>query len=187
MAEDLQPKLESTKGDGAKFRVKAPQLTLPKGGGAIRSNRGKVRSKSCNWYRVSGGSRFFASPGRAGFGPQISVTYDSGTGNGPFGFRWSVAIKAISRKTDKGFPQYIDGNESGACILAGSEDLVPSLVEAGGGQWSRDVRERNVYGKQYKVHRYRPRVEGLFSRIEAGSVLPTPPTRAAPKQIKRGS
>ncbi len=26
------------------------------------------------------------SPGRSGFGPQLSLSYDSGAGNGPFGF-----------------------------------------------------------------------------------------------------
>ena len=28
------------------------------------------------------------SPGRTGFGPELSLTYDSGAGNGPFGFGW---------------------------------------------------------------------------------------------------
>ena len=32
--------------------------------------------------------------------------------------------------------------------------------------WTRDVSTRTVYGKQYSIHRYRPRVEGLFARIE---------------------
>ena len=35
-----------------------------------------------------------ASPGRGGFGPQLSLSYDSGSGNGPFGFGWSLAIPA---------------------------------------------------------------------------------------------
>jgi hypothetical protein len=30
------------------------------------------------------------SPGRAGFGPQLSLSYDSGSGNGPFDFGWSL-------------------------------------------------------------------------------------------------
>jgi hypothetical protein len=34
-------------------------------------------------------------------------------------------------------------------------------------EWIRDVTpSRTVYMKQYEIHRYRPRVEGLFSRIE---------------------
>ena len=42
------------------------------------------------------------SPGRSGFGPQLSLSYDSGAGNGPFGFGWSFALPSISYKTDKG-------------------------------------------------------------------------------------
>ena len=64
------------------------------------------------------------SPGRAGFGPQLALAYDSGAGNGPFGFGWSLAIPAITRKTDKGLPQYFDADESDVFILSGAEDLV---------------------------------------------------------------
>ena len=32
------------------------------------------------------------SPGRSGFGPQLSLNYDSGAGNGPFGFGWSLGL-----------------------------------------------------------------------------------------------
>ena len=32
------------------------------------------------------------SPGRSGFGPQLALTYDSGSGNGPFGFGWSLSL-----------------------------------------------------------------------------------------------
>jgi hypothetical protein len=48
------------------------------------------------------------SPGRGGFGPQLSLSDDSGTGNGLFGFGWSLSLPAISRKTDKGLPRYRD-------------------------------------------------------------------------------
>jgi hypothetical protein len=46
------------------------------------------------------------SPGRAGFGPSLSLTYDSGAGNGPFGLGWKLALPAITRKSDKGLPRY---------------------------------------------------------------------------------
>ena len=43
---------------------------------------------------------------------------------------------------------------------------MPALVQAGG-QWTRDVTPaRSVYGNQYAIHRYRPRVDSLFARIE---------------------
>ena len=48
-------------------------------------------------------------PGRNGFQPQLSLTYSTGNGNGPFGLGWSLSIPGISRKTSKGVPRY-DGS-----------------------------------------------------------------------------
>ena len=45
-------------------------------------------------------------PRPLGLWPQLSLSYDSGAGNGPFGFGWSLSLPAITRKTDKGLPQY---------------------------------------------------------------------------------
>jgi hypothetical protein len=116
----------------------------------------------------------YATPGRSGFGPQLSLSYDSGHGNSPFGFGWSLDLPSITRKTDKGLPQYRDTEESDTFILSGTEDLVPSLVDTESG-WIRDILPaRTVYGKQYGIHRYRPRVEGLFSRIERWTNLSDP-------------
>src|SRR5689334_9907024 len=100
------------------------------------------------------------SPGRSGFGPQLVLSYDSGSGNGPFGFGWSLSLPAITRKTDKGLPQYLDSEESDVFILSGSEDLVPVLNQGG-----TRYEDTNTF-PGYVVHRYRPRVEGLFARIE---------------------
>ena len=100
------------------------------------------------------------SPGRAGFGPHLDLTYDSGSGNGPFGFGWSLSIPSISRKTDKGLPRYDDADESDIFILSGAEDLVPLLRPDS----SRDTDHVSVPG--FTIDRYRPRIEGLFARIE---------------------
>ena len=106
------------------------------------------------------------SPGRSGFGPQLSLSYDSGAGNGPFGFGWSLAVPSITRKTDKGLPKYEDAIESDVFVLSGAEDLVPMLVEVAG-QWIREVLPlRTINGDAFRIQRYRPRVEGLFARIE---------------------
>ena len=67
------------------------------------------------------------SSGRSGFGPQLSLSYDSGAGNGPLGFGWHLPLPSITRKTDKGLPQYWDSAESDVYILSGAEDLVPVL------------------------------------------------------------
>jgi RHS repeat-associated protein len=97
------------------------------------------------------------SPGRSGFGPQLSLSYDSGAGNGPFGLGWNFSLPAITRKTDKGLPEYRDAEESDVFILSGSEDLVPILEPNG---------LRTIDGVSYHTKRYQPRIEGLFARIE---------------------
>src|SRR5262249_3911329 len=142
----------------------SPSISLPKGGGAIRGIGEKFAANP-----VTGTGSLsvpiFTSPGRAGFGPPLSLSYDSGSGNGPFGFGWDLSLPSITRKTDKGLPRYLDAEESDTFILSGAEDLVPVLVEANG-QWQRDADVRMVDGTEYSIRRYRPRIEGLFARIE---------------------
>src|SRR5512146_2273094 len=96
----------------------APAIALPKGGGAIRGIGEKF---AANPVTGTGSMSvpIAASPGRSGFGPQLSLSYDSGAGNGPFGFGWSLALPAITRKTDKGLPLYDDADESDVFILSG--------------------------------------------------------------------
>src|SRR5436305_1389282 len=108
-----------------------PAIALPKGGGAIR---GVGEKFAANPVTGTGSITvpLAVSPGRSGFGPQLSLSYDSGAGNGPFGFGWTLSLPAISRKTDKGLPQYLDAEESDVYILSGAEDLVPVLSPAGG-------------------------------------------------------
>ena len=145
-----------------KFFVQAPSLALPKGGGAIRSIGEKFTSNP-----VTGSGALAVpittSPGRSGFTPQLSLSYDSGSGNGPFGLGWSLSLPSIIRRTDKGLPRYQDEKESDTFILSGAEDLVPVLVQDGAGQW---VRETVPPRDGYTITRYRPRIEGLFARIE---------------------
>jgi len=142
-----------------------PSISLPKGGGAIRGIDAKF---SANPVTGTGSMTVFiaTSPGRAGFGPQLSLSYDSGAGNGPFGFGWSLSLPSITRKTEKGLPRYDDVEESDGFILSGNEDLVPLLVEEDG-QWRRKHEDRTLDdGVTYSIFSYRPRIEGLFARIE---------------------
>src|ERR1700710_3036632 len=82
---------------------RAPSLSLPKGGGAVRGIGEKFAANP-----VTGTGSLtvpiYTSPGRSGFGPQFSLSYNSGSGNGPFGFGWSLAVPSITRKPDKGLP-----------------------------------------------------------------------------------
>lgn len=144
----------------------APSISLPKGGGAIRGIGEKFAANPA----TGTGSMtvpIATSPGRAGFGPQLSLSYDSGSGNGPFGFGWRLALPSITRKTDKGLPQYSDAEESDVFILSGAEDLVPALKQDDLGNWAPDEFEH----EGYEVKRYRPRIEGLFARIERWTKL----------------
>jgi RHS repeat-associated protein len=131
-----------------------PAISLPKGGGAIRGIGEKFGANPVTGT-ASVSVPIFTSPGRSGFGPSLSLSYDSGSGNGPFGFGWNLSVPSISRKTDKGLPLYRDGaeEESDVFVLSGSEDLVPVL-------------KQDPPRGDYIVRRYRPRIEGLFARIE---------------------
>lgn len=161
-------------GDGGKgFAVSAPSVSLPKGGGAIRGIGEKF---AANPVTGTGSTSvpIATSPGRSGFGPELSLSYDSGTGNGPFGFGWSLSLPSISRKTDRGLPRYRDTEESDVFLLSGAEDLVPVLEEdEENGARHRHEARRTVDGVEYLVRRYRPRVEGLFARIERWTAVET--------------
>jgi RHS repeat-associated protein len=134
-----------------------PAVSLPKGGGAIK---GMGEKFAANPVTGTGSMSvpIATSPGRSGFGPQLSVSYDSGAGNGIFGLGWNLSLPSITRKTDKGLPRYWDAEESDVFILSGAEDLVPVLKADG----TVDEFERDGY----RIRRYRPRIEGLFARIE---------------------
>jgi RHS repeat-associated protein len=156
---------ESGKDAASSDKSAIPSISFPKGGGAIH---GMGEKFAANPVTGTGSMSvpIATSPGREGFGPQLLLSYDSGAGNGPFGFGWSLSIPSISRKTDKGLPQYRDSDESDVYILSGAEDLVPVLIE-NGGTWEREIIAlRIVENKTYSIQRYRPRIEGLFARIE---------------------
>jgi len=100
------------------------------------------------------------SPARSGFEPKLALTYDSGSVNGPFGVGWHLSLPSITRKTDRGLPRYLDDEESDVYILAGAEDLVP-VTKNDGTRWFDDTSAPG-----WVIHRYRPRCEGLFARVE---------------------
>lgn len=73
-------------------------------------------------------------------------------------------------------PKYQDADESDVFILSAAEDLVQVLLE-NGGKWEREVLPPRMVGgprpgfvpgarKSSRIQRYRPRIEGLFGRIE---------------------
>ncbi|HEY3132259.1 MAG TPA: SpvB/TcaC N-terminal domain-containing protein [Acidobacteriota bacterium] len=159
----LQPPAKTDEAKDPRFSP--PAVSLPKGGGAIKGIGEKFAANP-----VTGtGSLTIPlplSPGRSGFTPALTLSYDSGAGNGPYGFGWSVGYPSITRRTDRGLPRYLDNQESDVFILSGAEDLVPILNPDG----SRFEQQRNGF----RITRYRPRIEGLFARIERWTKLKDP-------------
>lgn len=154
--------VQQTRGNGGDVPASTSAvqaISLPKGGGAMRGIGEKFAINP-----VTGTASLTIpialSPGRSNFGPKLQLAYDSGSGNGIFGFGWSLSLPAISRKTAKGLPRYRDDEESDDFILSGSEDLVP-VLRADGARHSDDSLSTG-----YTVCQYRPRIEGLFARIE---------------------
>jgi len=168
MAEEKKPD-ENAQGQN---KFSAPSISLPKGGGAVRGIGEKF---AANPVTGTGSMSvpIAVSPGRSGFGPQLSLSYDSGAGNGPFGFGWNLSLPSITRKTDKGLPQYRDAEESDVFILSGAEDLTPVLKKQGNDWEPEKLPKRTIGADTYRIKRYRPRIEGLFARIERWTKVAT--------------
>ena len=154
----------ASQSSGFAGKIELPQLSLPKGGGAIKGIEEKFQVNA-----VTGTSSFSVpvpvSPSRQGFSPSLELNYSSGGGNGAFGLGWQLTIPSIKRKTEKQLPRYRDEEESDIFILSGAEDLVPLLENTNAG-WKRYIKTVTSNGVQYTVYRYRPRLEGAFVRIE---------------------
>jgi RHS repeat-associated protein len=119
-------------------------IEKPQGGGALKGIGEKFAPD------LQTGTGNFTIPieipqGRRGFQPSLSLQYSSGNGNSQFGLGWSVSIPRISRKTDKGLPEYIDDKD--VFVLSGSEDLIAIYTDG-------------------EVTRYMPRTESSFAVIE---------------------
>src|ERR1700733_15247195 len=107
--------------------IQIPSINLPKGGGALKSIDEKFQVNAAN-----GTSSFSVtvplSKSRTDFAPSLSLNYNSGSGNSPFGLGWNLSLPSIRRRTDKLLPAYRDADNSDIFQLAGVEDLVVKLV-----------------------------------------------------------
>ncbi|GIF68466.1 hypothetical protein Ais01nite_65010 [Asanoa ishikariensis] len=143
-------------------QLAAPAVSLPPAGGAIR---GIGETFGTNAFTGTAGLTvpIATSPGRSGFGPALTLAYDSGYGDGPFGPGWALSAPMISRRTDRGLPRYDD---SDVFLLSGAEDLVPVLEPDGRGGWRPVTTTDPPHAPGFRIDRFRPRTEGLFARIE---------------------
>ncbi len=164
------------KTDGGKTKsnaIEVPSISLPKGGGAIKGIDEKFSVNAVN------GTASFSiplpfSPSR-GASPSLSLSYNSGGGNGIFGLGWNLGLSSIKRKTDKGLPQYLDGIDSDTFLFSEAEDLVPEFKKEVDGSFSVGsddeyiINEKNSADGLFTIRFYKPRIEGLFARIERWS------------------
>ncbi len=122
----------------------ADLISVPTGGGALRAI-GETFQPDLHTGTGNYQIPLDLPRGRNGLTPQLTLSYSSGNGNGPFGLGWALASPAIVRKTDKRIPRY-DGTD--IFVLSGGEDLAP------------------VPGGAQNAQHYRPKTETLFARIE---------------------
>lgn len=148
--------------------IEVPSISLPKGGGALKGIDEKFSVNAVN------GTAAFSipipvSPAR-GVVPQLSLSYNSGSGNGVFGLGWNLSVASVKRKTDKGLPQYMDGVDSDVYLFSEAEDLVPEYDKSDGRFIKIDneytIKEKDSSDGQFRIRYYKPRIEGLFARIE---------------------
>ena len=161
------------KTDGGKTKsnaIESPSISLPKGGGAIKGIDEKFSVNAVN------GTAGFSvplpfSPARE-VSPSHNIAYNSGAGNGIFGLGWNLDLPSIKRKTDKGLPQYMDTIDSDTFLFSEAEDLVPAFQKNEEGSFTLDdkgnyiIHEKLSEDSQFTIRYYKPRIEGLFARIE---------------------
>ncbi len=161
------------KTDGGKTKSNAidiPSISLPKGGGAMKGIDEKFSVNAVN------GTASFSiplpfSPAR-GASPSLSLSYNSGAGNGVFGLGWNLGLSSIKRKTDKALPEYLDAIDSDTFLFSEAEDLVPEFKKEADGSFSLDlngdyiINEKDSTDNLFTIRFYKPRIEGLFARIE---------------------
>jgi hypothetical protein len=162
--------LRNDRGRTESNAIEIPSINLPKGGGAIKGIDEKFSVNAVNGTAALS-IPFPLSPAR-GATPGLGLSYNSGSGNGAFGLGWSLNLPSITRKTDKQLPQYQDSFESDTFLFSEAEDLVPEFQKENDGSFSLDpngnfiIREDDSPDGNFTIRYFRPRIEGLFARIE---------------------
>ena len=103
-------------------------VSLPRSGSAIRGMNEQFPANSVK-RSESITVPIALYPVRSGFGPVLSRAYDSGNGDSPFRFEWSVTtLHSATRKTVKDHPQYLYVEERYGLSLPWAEVLDSVLV-----------------------------------------------------------
>ena len=143
------------KTDLGKTGVGLSKIALPNGPGSIEGLGGSFEPQ-LNSGTASYSIDIKVPSGTAGLQPSISLLYNSGIGNGPFGLCWNWEPMSIKRKTSKGIPTYGDGD----IFVFNGVDLVPlsdgSWRQKIENKWVRITRNDNGWVVQEKngtIHR----------------------------------
>jgi len=103
-----------------KSGVKPQVISLPSGPGSLEG-LGETFEPDLSSGTSSFPVHFTAAPGR-GFQPELTLSYNGGNANGPWGMGWKINIPAIQRRTEAGLPSYDDGKDQ--FIYSNGEKLV---------------------------------------------------------------
>ncbi|WP_304039163.1 SpvB/TcaC N-terminal domain-containing protein [Fibrobacter succinogenes] len=140
---------ESKETQNKSWLLSGPVLSTGRGGGALRGTKGEF---NCDAH--TGSAKLSIplpfTPDREGVVPPVSLSYDSGNGNGAFGLGWNLGCPRIERSTSRRLPLYMDSEDSDVFTLSGA-DLVCIAEEKRG---------------TTTVRHYRLQSESQFSRIE---------------------
>src|SRR5262245_63912817 len=79
-----------------KSGVSPNSISLPKGPGSIEG-LGESFQPCLNTGTARYSIGLKLSPGTAGNQPHLSLSYDGGSGNGPLGYGWHLALPSIQR------------------------------------------------------------------------------------------
>jgi RHS repeat-associated protein len=170
--------LKTDRGKTKSNAIETPSIALPKGGGAIKDIDEKFSVNAVN------GTASFSiplpfSPAR-GASPALGLSYNSGAGNGVFGLGWTLSLPSIKRQTDKKLPQYFDSIDSDTFLFSEAEDLVQEFKKETDGSFNVDtdgnyiINETDSANGLFTIRFYKPRIEGLFARIERWSGKTSP-------------
>ncbi|NHB95857.1 SpvB/TcaC N-terminal domain-containing protein [Photorhabdus stackebrandtii] len=137
------------------------ELSLPKGGGAI-TGMGEALTPTGPDGMAALSLPLPISAGR-GYAPSLTLNYNSGAGNSPFGLGWDCGVMTIRRRTHFGVPHY-DKTDT----FLGPEGEVLVIAD----QPRDESILKNPYLKNtgldttFTVSGYRSRLESHFSRLE---------------------
>ena len=94
---------ESKEGQDKSWLLSGPVLSTGRGGGALRGTKGEF---NCDAH--TGSAKLSIplpfTPDREGVVPPVSLSYDSGNGNGAFGLGWNLGCPRIERSTSRRLP-----------------------------------------------------------------------------------